>query len=100
MMKILEKKTMKIIAAKDTVVCKNPAESKTKSGLVVPSGEQKPQLGIIVALGLPRKDTEMPIEMKEGDTIVFRRYSDNRMFIDGAELNFIDYKDIVGVLNA
>ena len=91
---------MNILPAENTVICKNPPESKTKSGLHLAS-DKKPELGVVVAIGKPDKEREvLPIEMKVGDTIVFRRYADNRIFIEGEEFNFIDFKDIVGVCNA
>ena len=90
---------MEILAARDTVVCQNPPDSKTKSGIVVPSGnEKRPESGIVIAIGEAGKDGT-PIKMKVGDKIVFRRYSDNRIYIEGKEYNFIHFKDIVGVIN-
>ena len=86
---------MKIKASKEVVVCENPAESKTKTGLLYASDEKnKPELGVIYDIG----SGKLPIEMKVGDTIVFRRYADNRIFIEGREYNFIRFEDIVGVI--
>ena len=89
---------MKIVAAQNTVVTRNTANTKTKSGLMLAEAEQKPQIGDIVSIGNPKKGELLPIEMEIGDTIVFRRYSDNRILIEGIEYNFIDFKDVVGVL--
>ena len=84
---------MEIIAAEKTVVCKNPPDQRTKSGLSL-AEDKKPELGLVVAIG----KGDMPVEMKAGDTIVFRRYSDNRIYIEGIEYNFIRFEDVVGVL--
>jgi len=92
---------MNILPAINTVVCKNPPESKTKSGLHLPGADgKKPEIGVVIAVGEPKKGGEMPVKFKVGDTIVFRRYADNRIFIEGEELNFIDFKDVVGVLKS
>lgn len=90
---------MKLKAGIDTVICTNPPEQKTKSGLTLAKEEKKPELGIVYAVGKVGKESEMPLEMKIGDIIVFRRYADNRIFIEGKEYNFINFKDVVGVLD-
>lgn len=95
---------MNIKPAKNTIVCENPPESKTKSGVIIAEGEdKKPELGVVLAIGEAGKndrgiDIELPLEVKVGDTIVFRRYSANRIYIKGKEYSFIDFKDVVGVL--
>lgn len=83
-----------IIAAKRVVVCKNAGAQKTKSGLELPNTENKPETGEVVVMG----EGTAPIDIKVGDVIVFRKYTDNRIFIKGAEYNFVQFKDILGVI--
>ena len=88
---------MKIKAGFNTVICTNPPEEKTKSGLSLTTGDKKPELGLVYAVGEPVDDAVKP-NVKVGDVVVFRKYADNRIFVQGKEYNFIDFKDIVGVL--
>ena len=87
---------MELIAAKEVIICKNLVGSTTKSGIVVMDDEKsKPELGVVMVIG----SGELPsIDLKIGDTVVFRKYTDNRIFIDGEELNFIKFEDILGVV--
>jgi co-chaperonin GroES (HSP10) len=87
---------MKLIPSKEILICTNPAETKSKSGLIISSDEKskKPEIGIIYAIGIG----DLPLPVEVGDKIVFRRYSDNRIFVDGVEYNSIGFKDIVGVI--
>jgi chaperonin GroES len=78
------------------VICEAEA-STTESGLQLAQSsekDRKPELGRVVAIGTGKK----PVTFEVGDTIVFRKYSDNRIIVRGKELNFIDFKDIVAVL--
>lgn len=85
---------MKILAAKNVVVCINAKSHKTKSGIELPNTENKPETGevIVVGSGTP------PIAVKVGDTIVFRKYTDNRVILEGIDHNFVQFKDILGVI--
>ena len=87
---------MELIAAKEVIICKNLVASTTKSGIVVMDDEKsKPELGVVMVIG----SGELPsIDLKIGDTVVFRKYTDNRIFRDGEELNFIKFEDILGVV--
>ena len=83
-----------ILAAKRVVVCKNIQNHKTKSGLELTNTENKPETGEVVVIGQGKP----PIEIKVGDQIVFRKYTDNRIFLEGVEYNFVLFKDILGVI--
>ncbi len=84
-----------MIAAKRVVICELQ-ENTTAGGLHLAQGNEskKPELGKIVVIGEGKK----PVEFVVGDTIVFRKYSDNRILVLGQEFNFIDFKDIMAVL--
>lgn len=66
----------------------------TKSGLHLNNAENKPETGEVVVVGKGVK----PIEFKIGDYIVFRKYTDNRIFLSGVEYNFVQFKDVLGVI--
>jgi len=87
-------KENKILAAKRVVVCVNAGTQKTKSGLELANTENKPETGKVVVVG----EGKPPIDFKVDDTIVFRRYADNRIFLNGIEYNFVQFKDVLGVI--
>lgn len=86
--------------SKNVVVCENVTMHQTKSGLSLPNTENKPETGRVIAFGTGDK----PVEFKAGDVIAYRRYTDNRVFIHGKELNFIrfstepDTNDVLGII--
>jgi len=60
------------------------AETKTASGIIIPdSAKEKPQKGIVIAVGNGTKD--QPMTVKKGDAVLYAKYA-------GSELN-IDVKD-------
>jgi len=83
-----------IFASKEVVVCKNAPLQTTKSGLQVTSQDNKPETGEVVVIGKGTK----PIDFEIGDYIVFRKYTDNRIFLSGIEYNFVQFKDVLGVV--
>lgn len=83
---------MKILPAKNVVICTKPEAKPTKSGLVLPDDDKaKNEVGKVYAIGKGK----LSIPLKVGDEIVFRKYTDNKVDIDGDEFNFIDFKDIM-----
>lgn len=83
-----------ITASKDVVVCVNAKMEKTKSGLDLPNADNKPETGEVVAFGEGKK----PISFEIGSVIVFRKFTDNRIYLGGVEYNFILFKDVLGIL--
>ena len=83
-----------IIAAKKVVVCVNAKTHTTKSGLELANTDNKPETGEVVVFGSGKK----PIDFNVGDVIVFRRFTDNRIFLEGVEYNFVLFKDVLGVI--
>jgi chaperonin GroES len=59
-------------------------EQKTASGLYIPdTAQEKPQIGVVVAVGPGTKDEEM--EVSEGDSIYFGKYSGTEITVNGKE---------------
>lgn len=87
---------MKILPSKRTIICTEIKDKTTSSGLMLPEGEKgkESELGVVYAIG----EGKLPMDIKVGDTIVFRRYTENKVFIESERFNFIDFKDIVGVV--
>lgn len=86
---------MKILPSKKIIICTKPS-NEISSGIIVSASEndKEPELGIVYAIG----EGNLPLDVKIGDVIVFRRYTDNKILIETEEFNFISFKDIVGVV--
>ncbi|TRD16425.1 co-chaperone GroES [Palleronia caenipelagi] len=78
------------------------SDEKTKGGLIIPdNAKEKPAEGSVVACGEgARKDSGELIAMsvKEGDRVLFGKWSGTEVTIDGEELLIMKESDILGVL--
>jgi chaperonin GroES len=77
-------------------------EEETSGGIIIPdTAKEKPQEGKVIAVG-PGKRTEdgerTALELKEGDRILFGKYSGNEIKIDGVEHLIMREDDVLGVL--
>jgi len=70
-------------------------EERTSSGIVLPdTAKEKPQMAEVVAVG----NIEDGVEVNEGDTIVFAKYSGTEISLDGEDYMILDADDILGVV--
>jgi len=78
-------------------------DEKTSGGIFLPdTAKEKPQEGIIRAVGpgrLTEKGATIPMTVKVGDRVVYRKYSGSEMKIDGTEYLFIPEKDILAIVD-
>lgn len=84
------------------VIKKLDAEEKTAGGIVIPdTAKEKPQRGEVLAVG-PGKTGEdgkkQPMELKQGDKVLFAKYSGTEVKIDGVEYVILGEKDILAVI--
>ena len=87
----------------DRVVVKRiEEEPKTKGGIVLPdTAKEKPQKGKVIAVGTGRvleNGQRVPLEVKEGDIVVFAKYGGTEMEIDGEEYVILSERDLLAVL--
>ncbi|MDV7142468.1 co-chaperone GroES [Tropicimonas sp. TH_r6] len=79
------------------------SEEKTAGGLIIPdSAKDKPAEGIIVACGEgARKDSGelIPMSVKEGDKVLFGKWSGTEVTLDGKELLIMKESDIMGIIS-
>lgn len=73
----------------------SPAEqAKTASGLTIPTDKTtKPEVGKVVAIG----EGDKPIDFNIGDTVIYEKYVENKVFLPEGEFNFIRFKFILAV---
>jgi len=77
-------------------------EETTASGIVLPeTAKEKPQEGKVVAVGSGHlKDGErVPLELKEGDRVIFSKYAGTEVKIEGKEYLIMREGDVLAVLS-
>ena len=78
-------------------------ESTSKGGIIIPdTAKEKPQKGMVVAVGPGLRDDKgvrIPLEVREGDSVLFSKYAGSEITIDGVEHIFMREDDILGILN-
>jgi chaperonin GroES len=95
---------MKIKPMNDRIlVVRVEEEQKTAGGIIIPdTAKEKPQEGKVVGVG-PGKMGEdgkrIPMTVKEGDRVLFAKYSGTEIKIDGVENLFMREDDILGVID-
>ena len=84
------------------VVRRLESEEKTKGGIIIPdSAQEKPQQGEITAVGPGGRDEAgklIPLDVKEGDKVLFGKWSGTEVKLDGEELLIMKESDIMGVI--
>jgi chaperonin GroES len=78
-------------------------DEKTAGGLIIPdSAKEKPAEGTVVACGEgARKDSGelIPMAVKDGDKVLFGKWSGTEVTVDGEELLMMKESDILGLLS-
>ena len=73
------------------------SEEKTAGGIIIPdTAKEKPQKGIVVAVGSGTKDN--PITVKVGETVLYGKYSGTEVSLDGGDFVIMRESDILAVL--
>ena len=78
-------------------------EEKTKSGILLPetAEKEKPEQGKVIAVGPGKKTDEgkvVPLEVKEGDVVLFTKYGPNEVKIDDKEYLIAREEDILAII--
>ena len=78
-------------------------EETTVSGIVIPdTAKEKPQEGTVLAVG-PGKRSEnsgeiIPVDVKEGDRVMYSKYGGTEIKVDGEELLILSARDVLAVI--
>lgn len=75
-------------------------EEKTPGGIVLPdTAKERPQWGEVKAVGQGKWDNgeRVPMEVKEGDVVVFAKYGGTEIKIDGEEYLILRESDILAI---
>jgi chaperonin GroES len=84
------------------VVRRVDSEEKSAGGIIIPdTAKEKPQEGEVVAVGegkYKEDGTRQPLDVKQGDRVLFGKYSGSEIKIDGEELLIMREDEILGIL--
>lgn len=73
------------------------AEEVTMSGIIIPdSAKEKPLKGKVLAVGHGTKDEEMVL--KEGDTVLYGKYSGTEIEVDGVKYLMMRQGDVLAIV--
>ncbi len=94
---------VKLQPLSDRVIVKTlEAEEKTKGGIVLPdTAKEKPQQAKVVAVGKGKTSDEGKVlspEVKEGDLVLFGKYSGTELKFDERNLLMLKEEDILGIV--
>src|SRR5947209_2800170 len=93
----------KLTPLHDRVLIRRIQESETvRGGIIIPdTAKEKPQEGIVMAVGTGRHDKgqTIPLAVKEGDRVLFGKYSGSEIKIDGEDFLIMKEDEILGILS-
>ena len=75
----------------------------TRGGIIIPdSAKDKPQEGEVISAGKGKTNDEgklFPLAVKEGDRILFGKYSGTEIKIDGEDFLIMKEEEVLGVIS-
>ena len=78
-------------------------DTKTAGGIIIPdTAKEKPQQGEVVAVGPGTRGENgdiTPLDVREGDRILFGKWSGTEVTLDGEELLIMKESDILGIMS-
>ncbi len=94
---------MKVRPLSDRILVERlEGETQTKGGLFIPdSAKEKPQEGRVIAVGTGKvldNGEIAALQVKEGDRVLFGKYSGTEIKLDGEERLIIREDDILGIV--
>ena len=93
----------KLTPLHDRIVVRRVEEAETsKGGIIIPdSAKDKPQEGVVIAVGRGKSNDEgkvFPLDVKEGNHILFGKYAGTEIKIDGEEFLIMREEEVLGIL--
>ena len=95
---------MKVRPLHDRIIVQRLEEGEQKiGGIIIPdTAKEKPQQGKVYAVGAGKvKDDgkRLPLDVKDGDTILFGKYSGQEIKIDGEEYLIMREDDVLAIVD-
>ena len=98
---------MKVQPLGDRVLVQRTEEDENKSegGIIIPDtvSKEKPQRGKVIAVGQGARDDKgerIPMDVSDGDEVLFGKYSGNDIKIDGEEYLILREGDLFGIITS
>ncbi|MGQ0732945.1 MAG: co-chaperone GroES [Acidobacteriota bacterium] len=87
----------------DRILVERLEEAEQKvGGIIIPdSAKEKPQQGKVIAVGAGKSDKDgkrIPLDVKDGDTILFGKYSGQEIKVDGNEYLIMREDEVLAVV--
>ena len=94
----------KLTPLHDRILVRRVEEAETtRGGIIIPdSAKDKPQEGEVIAVGKGKISEEgkvRPLDVKEGDRILFGKYSGTEIKIEGEEFIIMREEEVLGILS-
>ena len=95
---------MKVRPLHDRIIVQRLEEGEQKvGGIIIPdTAKEKPQQGKVIAAGQGKVKEDggrQPLDVKDGDTILFGKYSGQEIKIDGEEYLIMREDDVLAVID-
>jgi chaperonin GroES len=104
----MKKKELAIMATNftplhDRILVRREEEAgTTRGGLIIPdSAKDKPQEGTVISVGNGKTNEDgklFPLALKEGDTILFGKYSGTEIKLDGQDFLIMKEEEVLGIV--
>jgi chaperonin GroES len=87
----------------DRIIVQRLEESEQRvGGIIIPdTAKEKPQQGKVIAAGKGKSKDDgkvIPLDVKEGDTILFGKYSGQEIKLDGQEYLIMREEEVLAVI--
>jgi chaperonin GroES len=94
---------MKMRPLRDRILVERVEEQEQRvGGIIIPdTAKEKPQQGRVVAVGKGRvndKGEVFPLDVKEGDTVLFGKYAGTEIKIEGKEYLIVREDEVLGIV--
>ena len=95
---------IKVRPLHDRIIVQRLEEEEQQSGgIIIPdTAKEKPQQGKVVAVGKGKVKEDggiLPMDVKNGDTILFGKYSGQEIKLDGDDYLIMREDEVLGVVN-
>jgi chaperonin GroES len=94
----------KLTPLHDRILVRRVEEAETtRGGLIIPdSAKDKPQEGEVISAGKGKVSEEgkvRPLDVKEGDRILFGKYSGTEIKLDGEDFLIMREEEVLGIVS-
>lgn len=94
----------KLTPLHDRILVRRVEEAETtRGGLIIPdSAKDKPQEGEVISVGKGKVNEEgkvRPLDVKEGDRILFGKYSGTEIKLDGEDFLIMREEEVLGIVS-